>query len=56
MQKRNIILDCAYHAGIKVVDKLDPIEYGKFLEERNKINEQELAEIKAAKEAKLLRT
>lgn len=50
------ILDCAYHAGIKVVDKLDPIEYGKFLEERNKINEQELAEIKAAKEAKLLRT
>ena len=50
------ILDCAYRAGIKVVDKLDPIEYGKFLEERNKINEQELAEIKAAKEAKLLRT
>ena len=50
------IIDCAYDCGIKVVDKLDPIEYGKFLEERNQIVEQELADIKAAKEAKLLRT
>ena len=50
------VMDCAYDCGIKVVDKLDPIEYGKFLEERNKIVEQELADIKAAKEAKLLRT
>ena len=50
------VMDCAYDCGIKIVDKLDPIEYGKFLEERNKIVEQELADIKAAKEAKLLRT
>jgi len=49
------IIDSAYNCGIKIVDKLDPIEYGKFLEERAKIVEQELADIKAAKEAKLLR-
>jgi hypothetical protein len=31
------------------------VEYGKFLEERKQIVEQELADIKSAKEAKLLR-
>ena len=50
------IIDSAHTIGVKIVDKIDPIEYGKFLEERAKIVEEELAEIKAAKEAKLLRT
>jgi len=49
------VIDAAYDCGIKIVDQLDPIEYGKFLDERKKIVEQELAEIKAAKGAKLLR-
>lgn len=50
------VIDRAYFAGVKVVDHLDPVEYGKFLEERRKIVEQEVAEVQAAKEAKLLRT
>jgi len=50
------IIDSAYTIGVKIVDHIDPVEYGKFLEERKRIVEEELAEIKAAKEAKLLRT
>lgn len=50
------IIDSAFTIGVRIVDKIDPVEYGKFLEERKKIVEQELADIKAAKEAKLLRT
>ena len=49
------IIDSAHTIGVRVVDHIDPVEYGKFLEERAKIVEEELAEIKAAKEAKLLR-
>ena len=50
------VMDEAYTIGVHVVDKLDAEEYGKFLEERAKIIEQERAEIQAAREAKLLRT
>nr|CAG4650620.1 EOG090X0I63 [Sida crystallina] len=46
----------AMAAGIKVVHKLDPKEYGEFLEERKVIVEQQLKELKEKKEAKMLRT
>ena len=49
------VIDRAYNAGIRVVDKLDPEEYGKFLKDRAEIVKRELAQIQAAKEAKLLR-
>ena len=50
-----VVIDRAYNAGIRVVDKLDPEEYGKFLKDRAEIVKRELAQIQAAKEAKLLR-
>ena len=50
------IIDSAYTCGVRIVDHIDPVEYGTFLQERAKTVEAELAEIKAAKEAKLLRT
>lgn len=46
----------ARQCGIQVVRELDPVEYGKFLEERAKINEEQRQEIQAKREAKLLRT
>ena len=50
------IIDAAHTIGVRVVDHIDPVEYGTFLKERSATVEQELADIKAAKEAKLLRT
>ena len=50
-----VIIDKAFTCGVRIVDAIDPVEYGTFLEERRQIVENELAEIKAAKEAKLLR-
>jgi large subunit ribosomal protein L11 len=52
----DIIIDKAYQMGVRVVDHLDPKEYGKFLHERAEIVAKEKAEIQAAREAKLLRT
>eukprot|EP00088_Acartia_fossae_P042256 TRINITY_DN44323_c0_g1_i1.p1 TRINITY_DN44323_c0_g1~~TRINITY_DN44323_c0_g1_i1.p1 ORF type:complete len:203 (-),score=13.58 TRINITY_DN44323_c0_g1_i1:168-743(-) len=52
----NDLIQTAYTIGIKVVDKIDPDEYQAFLEERKLIVEEQKAEIKAIKEAKLLRT
>ena len=49
------VIDYAANAGVRVVDKIDPVEYGKFLKDREEIIKKELAEIQAAKEAKLLR-
>jgi len=49
------VCDYAYDCGVHVVDHIDPEEYGKFLKERAEIVRQELEEIQAAKEAKLLR-
>ena len=40
----------------QVVDKLDPTEYGQFLEDRKLVIEEQKAEIQAAREAKLLRS
>ena len=50
------VIDEAYTIGIHVKDELDPVEYGKFLDERAKINEEERAKIQSDREAKLLRT
>ncbi|CAL8090011.1 unnamed protein product [Orchesella dallaii] len=41
--------------GIEVVKELDPKEYGEFLEERSKIVEEQLQELKEKREAKMLR-
>jgi len=50
-----VCIDYAECAGVKVVDKIDPDEYAKFLKDRAEAVKRELAEIQAAKEAKLLR-
>jgi len=50
------IIDEAYMMGVKVVDDLDPEEYGEFLKERAEIIKQERGAIQEAREAKLLRT
>ena len=50
------IIDEAFTMGIRVVDHLDPKEYGEFLKERAQIVEEEKAAIQAAREAKLLRS
>ena len=50
------VVNNAFTCGVKVVDEIDPVEYGDFLAKRAEIVATELAEIKAAKEAKLLRT
>ncbi|XP_023334121.1 39S ribosomal protein L11, mitochondrial-like [Eurytemora carolleeae] len=52
----NDLIDTAFTIGIHVVDELNPAEYQKFLENRKLVIAEQLDEIKAAKEAKLLRT
>ena len=52
----DIIIEKAYMMGVRIVDNLDPEEYGQFMKERAEIVAQEKAEIQAAREAKLLRT
>lgn len=49
------ILAKARTCGIKVVHRLDPKEYAKFLEERKKIEEKQLQELEEAKAAKVSR-
>jgi len=49
------LISTAKSVGIQVVDKLDPVEYGQYLEERKAIVEKELQELREKKEAKLLR-
>ncbi|KAJ1529669.1 hypothetical protein ONE63_006428 [Megalurothrips usitatus] len=51
-----VAMHSARHCGIQVVRDLDPVEYGKFLEERVKIIQQQRDELQAKREAKLLRT
>jgi len=50
------LISSAYSLGIRVVDKIDPVEYQQFLEERDEIVRQQKDELQAIKEAKLLRT
>ena len=42
--------------GIKVVEHIDPEEYKIFLDRQREIVKEQKAELKAAREAKLLRT
>nr|SVE76129.1 EOG090X0I63 [Daphnia hispanica] len=50
------IISTARTCGIEVVPKLDAREYGDFLEQRKQIVEEELKELQAKKEARMLRT
>jgi len=49
-------MKAARSCGIAVVRHIDPEEYGKFLEERVKIIENQKEELQAKRDAKLLRT
>ena len=50
------VVSVARSCGIEVVPKLDAEEYGKFLEQRKLIVEEELKDLQAKKEARMLRT
>ena len=50
-----MVIRSAHSCGIQVVKHLDPEEYRQFLEERNKVVEEQEREIQEAKQAKLLR-
>lgn len=53
----NKMVGIAKSCGIEVVkEDLDPVEYGKFLEERKNIVEEQKKELQEKKEAKMLRT
>ena len=51
-----MLIDRAHTIGIRVVDHIDPEWYNQFLKDREVIIEQQKEELKAIKEAKLLRT
>jgi hypothetical protein len=42
--------------GVDVVDKIDPEEYGKFLQDRKAVVDTQLKELEEKKQAKMLRT
>lgn len=50
------VLQSARSCGVKVVHRLDPVEYASFLQERKKIEEEQLRNIDEAKQAKVTRT
>jgi large subunit ribosomal protein L11 len=50
------VVAIAKSCGIEVVPKLDAEEYGEFLKERKIIVEEELKDLQAKKEARMLRT
>jgi len=50
------LVDTAYTMGIQVVDHIDPEEYQEFLAARKLVIAEQKEELKAIKEAKLLRT
>lgn len=53
----NMMVGIAKSCGIEVLkDDLDPVEYGKFLKEREVIVENQKKELQEKKEAKMLRT
>lgn len=52
-----MLVGIAKSCGIEVVkDDIDPVEYGKFLEERKIIIEDQKKELQEKREAKMLRT
>nr|SVE73927.1 EOG090X0I63 [Daphnia atkinsoni] len=50
------IVSCARTCGIEVVPKLDAEEYRQFLDQRKQLVEEELKDLQAKKEARMLRT
>nr|CAG4651466.1 EOG090X0I63 [Simocephalus serrulatus]SVE94607.1 EOG090X0I63 [Simocephalus serrulatus] len=50
------IIGIAHSCGIKVVPKLDAQEYAEFLKERKLVVDEELKDLQAKKEARMLRT
>lgn len=50
-----IVTEMFFICLYKVVRSIDPVEYAEFLEERKKIVEQQLLEVKEKREAKMLR-
>ncbi|KAK8743707.1 hypothetical protein OTU49_001222 [Cherax quadricarinatus] len=50
-----LVIGSAHSCGVEVVKDLDPKEYGEFLMERSTVVEEQLAELKEKREAKLLR-
>ncbi|CRK94734.1 CLUMA_CG008234, isoform A [Clunio marinus] len=55
-QMCNALVGVARSCGIEIVRDLDPVEYGKFLEERKVIVEAQKKELEEKREAKMLRT
>ncbi|XP_032667957.1 39S ribosomal protein L11, mitochondrial [Odontomachus brunneus] len=51
-----MMIGIARSCGIEVVEKIDPVEYAQFLEERGKILEKFYEELRVARESKMLRT
>ncbi|CAK9303504.1 unnamed protein product [Gordionus sp. m RMFG-2023] len=51
-----MLIGTCHSLGIKVVKQLDTQEYEKFLQERDKVVEDQIREIQEKKQAKLLRT
>lgn len=51
-----MLVGVARSCGIKIVKELNAEDYGKFLEERKKIVEEQKRELQEKREAKMLRT
>ena len=49
------VIGTAHSCGIQIVRDLDPKEYGMFLEEREKLVEEQEQDLEDARQAKLLR-
>ncbi len=50
------IIEEAFKCGVKVVDKIDPDKYAKFMAERREIVAKQLKELEDVRQSKLLRT
>lgn len=55
-QQCEMLVGIARTCGIQIVRELDPEEYGKFLEERKDVVEQQKKDLLEKREAKMLRT
>lgn len=55
-QMCEMLVGVARTCGIQIVRDLDPVEYGKFLEDRKLVVEDQKRELQEKREAKMLRT
>ena len=55
-QMCEMLVGAARCCGIEIVKDLDPVEYGKFLEERSAVVDEQKKELQEKREAKMLRT